>query len=492
MTLRHTIIELVTPSASTVGVLRKGYGLLALTAVLVVLSVLLGCGGQTVPAGDTPAKSTPASTLSAEGQDTTGMSPDDYGMSLDDYLAICAGPTSGPIDAEFTLARLATFLGESAERLELVVPDEVPDEVAAWHDAVLAYQRALKEALDGAPGPREGESEDVYILGVLFPVGFQHQPAISEAIEGMDRDLVARMLEAGCIDQDILSMSLTEEEMKELGVGDGGAAGGRVITEFASISAGNYHACGVGIDGYVGCWGQDLVGKASPPDGEFSSVAAGWSHTCGVRADGTVACWGGGDDGEEDMPPGGEFISVSAGDFHTCGVRTDGSVACWGDDDDGQASPPTGKFVAVAAGYNHTCGIRADGSIACWGDEFDGQATPPEGEFVSVSAHGNTCAVRTDGSVACWGDVFLRKGLDKPQEEDFVSVSVGAGHFCGLRADGSVACWGWDDVGQSSPPEGEFLSVSAGLYYTCGIRAGASVACWGDDYDGQATPPGAP
>ena len=135
---------------------------------------------------------------------------------------------------------------------------------ALWHGAVLVYQRAVKEALDDAPGPGEGESEDLYILDVLFPVGLQHQPAIVEAIEGMDRELVARMVEAGCIDEDILSMSLTEEELKELGVGDGGTAGGRVITEFASISAGSDHTCGVGADGYVGCWGSDFFGKASP------------------------------------------------------------------------------------------------------------------------------------------------------------------------------------------------------------------------------------
>ena len=227
------------------------------------------------------------------------------------------------------------------------------------------------------PGPGEGESEDLYIIGVVFPVGLQHQPAISEAIEGMDRDLAARMLEAGCIDEDILSMSLTEEEMKELGVGDGGTAGGRVITEFASINAGSEHTCGVGTDGYVGCWGDDFFDKATPPDGEFVSVSAGYAHSCGVRSDGSAACWGGGDNSEEATPPGGEFTSISAGKGYTCGVRTDGSVACWGDDDDGEASPPGGQFVSVSSGKYHTCGVRADASVACWGSDEYGQASPP-------------------------------------------------------------------------------------------------------------------
>ena len=125
---------------------------------------------------------------------------------------------------------------EFTEQLDAVNP---PEEVADWHAAVLVYQRAVKEALDDAPGPGEGVSEDAYIISVLFPVGLQHQPDITEAIKGMDPDLIARMIEAGCIDADILSMSLTPEEMKALGVSPGGTAGGKVITEFVSISAGD-------------------------------------------------------------------------------------------------------------------------------------------------------------------------------------------------------------------------------------------------------------
>ena len=462
-----------------------------LLGILLIAAALAACGDSPTPAAQVSGSSTPDEGTAKSTPDT--QAPDSSRMSLDDYLTICSGPTPGQTGAELTsLAGFAAVLGDFTEQLEAVEP---PEEVADWQGAVLVYQRAVKEALDYAPGPGEGESEDLYILDVLFPVGLQHQPAIVEAIEGMDRELVARMVEAGCIDEDILSMSLTEEELKELGVGDGGTAGGRVITEFASISAGPNHTCGVGTDGYVGCWGSDIFGKASPPDSEFSFVAAGWSHTCGVRADGSVACWGGGDDAEYTMPPGGEFISVSAGSHHNCGVRTDGSVACWGDDDDGEASPPAGQFVSVSAGYNHTCGIRADASVACWGDGYDGQATPPEGEFVSVSVDNRTCAVRTDGSVACWGDGYGGLPLamsERPPEEAFISVSVGNTHSCGVRTDGSVACWGWDHLGQSSPPEGEFVSVSAGEYHTCGIKADASVACWGSDNDGQSSPPGAP
>ena len=113
-------------------------------------------------------------------------------------------------------------------------------------------------------------------------------------------------------------------------------------------------------------------------EGEFASVSAGGEHTCGVRLDGSVACWGWNTLGRT-TPREGEFASVSAGHQHTCGVRLDGSVACWGSDRKLQATPPEGEFASVSAGSDHTCGVRVDGSVACWGDDGFGKSTPPEG-----------------------------------------------------------------------------------------------------------------
>ncbi len=45
--------------------------------------------------------------------------------------------------------------------------------------------------------------------------------------------------------------------------------------QFASVSAGGFHTCGVSTDGSVECWGFDLSGQATPPSGEFASVSGG-------------------------------------------------------------------------------------------------------------------------------------------------------------------------------------------------------------------------
>ena len=459
------------------------HNVLTLVALSVILLTFVACGDSSTPSEvgtteDTSPRSTPASTPADRVQDTSPT-------SLDDYLAICAGAASGPTQADFTLEKFSAAMEEFTEQLNAVNP---PEEVADWHAAVLVYQRAVKEALDDAPGPGEGVSEDVYIISVLFPVGLQHQPDITEAIKGMDPDLIARMIGAGCIDADSLSMSLTPEERKALGVSPGGTAGGKVITEFVSISAGDNHTCGLGIDGAVGCWGGDFAGKATPPDGVFVSVDTGRLHTCGVRTDSAVVCWGGGDDDPE--PPDGEFTSVSAGHGYTCAVRVDSTVACWGDDDEGQSTPPDGEFVSVSAGTRHTCGLTTGGIVACWGSEgYSNRTTPPMGPFVSVSVWSRSCGVRTDGSIACWGGMISDP---EPPDGEFTSVSVGGGHTCGVKADGTVACWGTDHLGQSTPPDDKFVAVSAGEYHTCGVRADGAAVCWGSDLDGQASPPGPP
>ena len=384
-------------------------------------------------------------------------------VSLDEYIGAVCGPT------EVAAWEEGKSLRELSEGLEFVIEGigalEPPAGVAEWHDAQIAFAEAFKEAIDeylDDPGDR---TEDQFLLRAAFSL-LSHFEPVEQAIAGMNPDVRARMIEAGCI--------ASEEE--DLPVG------GAVITEFTSVSAGSSHTCGVGVDGSVGCWGDPFFGKTTPPIGEFSSISAGDKHTCGVRIDGTVACWGLDSDSRTSSPEG-QFSSVSAGDNHTCGVRPDGTVTCWGDNDEGQSTPPGGQFTSVDAGRGYTCGVRVDGTVACWGDEDNGPRSftmPPEGEFVSVSAgFANTCGIMTDGSLVCWGQNL--QGKARPPAGEFVSVSTGwQHHACAVRTDGTVACWGADSSGQATPPEGEFVSVSGGNFFTCGIRSDAAVVCWGD------------
>ena len=192
--------------------------------LLLLAAFVLACGGSP--------------SASEDKKDVT-QEPSSSQLSFGEYLAVCAVPASlSAIDEEPTLKEFATALGAFTERLEAVEP---PEEVTDWHNAVLVYQRALKMELDDGPG--EGESEEQYIFSTVLTLVIEHQPDISASIMAMNGEILARMIEAGCIDEDVLG----------LGGGDG---------------------------------------QASPPEGEFTSVSAGRNHTCGVKIDGSVAWLG--------------------------------------------------------------------------------------------------------------------------------------------------------------------------------------------------------
>ncbi len=85
---------------------------------------------------------------------------------------------------------------------------------------------------------------------------------------------------------------------------------------FRWLSAGGVHTCGVATSGQAYCWGDNLEGRvgtggnvltrkdwstkpaAVATDLRFTMISAGDYHTCGVTVDGAVYCWGGNRDGQ--------------------------------------------------------------------------------------------------------------------------------------------------------------------------------------------------
>ncbi|MFH1173689.1 MAG: LamG-like jellyroll fold domain-containing protein, partial [archaeon] len=134
---------------------------------------------------------------------------------------------------------------------------------------------------------------------------------------------------------------------------------------YLSVSAGEYHACGILINGSVKCWGANsdgatgngsTGGNALNPQlindsAAYLTVSAGYGHTCAVRAnDSQIMCWGSngygrlgnGSSGGTNPNPApindsAAYLSVSARAYRSCGIRTnDSQVLCWGVNDYGQ------------------------------------------------------------------------------------------------------------------------------------------------------------
>jgi len=306
--------------------------------------------------------------------------------------------------------------------------------------------------------------------------------------------------------------------------------------QWASVSAGDVHACALTVIGRAFCW-SPAHGGGSHPSTEgaprpvpgnltFITISAGNltacrstralasaarefcfgqenHHTCAVTRRGEAYCWGGNSDGQLGdgtttnrsapvrVAGGSKFASISAGDAHTCGVATDGVAYCWGRNASGElgiglvdADPhPQPEIVAravrtIAAGGHFSCAVDTKGIAYCWGDNYQSRL----GSSAADPVNPNPTPLPVDGG------------------HEFRSISAGETHACGLIRDGTAYCWGGNLNGEIGP-EAALLSsthdpvavggpkltaVTVGLrFHSCGVGQDGKAYCWGRNTEGQ-------
>jgi alpha-tubulin suppressor-like RCC1 family protein len=344
---------------------------------------------------------------------------------------------------------------------------------------------------------------------------------------------------------------------------------------FKTLSAGRTHACALTAGGATYCWGANDFGQAGRPGlvgyGSFSlparifyaaptpvveglnfaAVTVGGFHSCGLTADGAAYCWGfngfgalgSGAYGDSWRPVavggGLTFKSIDAGTHHTCALTAAGNAYCWGSNSSGQLGSSGVKtsaqpllvsggiaFTSLSAGGAHTCALTVDGVAYCWGENAGGQlgvgenvgssATPiPVGGgliFASLSAgESHTCGITRGGSLYCWGwnlenqlgDGILSTPSAVPSGvagiTDVIGVGAGTSHSCAIDAAGAAYCWGQNlhgETGNGSMTSDLFATpqrvggsvafqrLSAGRSHTCAEAVDGTWVCWGRNESG--------
>lgn len=316
------------------------------------------------------------------------------------------------------------------------------------------------------------------------------------------------------------------------GFGKDEAAGPALVNpdtlDWAQVSSGGKHSCGLTPEGVAYCWGLNDVGQLGRPtdhheplwgvrvEGErtFRQITAGQRHSCGLATDGTAYCWGDHNQGQlgtdvidttggeshKPVPVAGElsFTRISAGFVHTCGVTENGDAYCWGMNPTGALGDGTQTdrpepvrvagelhFTQVSAGYDHTCGVTEDGIAYCWGDNNEGQL-------------GNGTIETRLEPVRVAGNHTFRE------------VRAGNSISCGLAESGDAYCWGQNNRGQlgiettegpstcGDPHNREcskrpvrvqsnvtFARLQLGSHHACGVNEDDKSYCWGANMAGQ-------
>ncbi|MEM1417308.1 MAG: hypothetical protein AAGH15_20590, partial [Myxococcota bacterium] len=290
------------------------------------------------------------------------------------------------------------------------------------------------------------------------------------------------------------------------------------------LALGGFHACALGLDARVRCWGHGGHGQLGPAStGEdqasparvlegASAVAAGGAFSCALVA-GEALCWGANDRGQlgDGTPhararpapvqdargaPLEGLVEIRLGRAHGCARNAPGAVWCWGEDVDGQVggggpdgARPRGSFrVARRAPLGHRPHARQ---------------VVPAGAGARARGAGASCP-RHDAAWRGWGrndarQLGVRAGgiWARPRDaeglRDADEIGLGARHAC-VRFGGEIRCVGTSRDGALGlgdrrrsrelvpvPLEGPARALAVGIGFACAwLPAGPT--CWGEGY----------
>ncbi len=284
------------------------------------------------------------------------------------------------------------------------------------------------------------------------------------------------------------------------------------VLRFTSLTAGQFHTCGVTTSGAAYCWGSGTSGqlgaggvtvssKPVPVVGgyRFSSLSTRADHSCGVIVGGganNAFCWGrnaagqlgNGANDNSNVPmkvAGGiAFDSITAGVSASCGLSVLGEAFCWGAQTGTSWPDPVPGIVGytdLVMGGGHVCGLGSEG-LRCWGENSQGQVDPSGSWPDPVPAR-----------ILAPGDVSKR---------ELVSFGLGIAHTCASSSlpgkEALVACWGDGRMGQLGGgvttsfsledgllPAAEIVQLVGGKDHSCGLASTGDAFCWGSNEWGQ-------
>lgn len=199
--------------------------------------------------------------------------------------------------------------------------------------------------------------------------------------------------------------------------GVGMAAEPPVLADATAVVAGDSHACALGAQGNVTCWGD--AAHAAPAGLVAKQLAASGAMTCAIQSADTITCWG----NRPAEPPAdlkalhvavsSQLTDAKLGPRFGCAVTPSNEVRCWGDDPGQVQMIPSGlKAKQVAVGRSNACAIGMDDTVSCWGLAPRYGSPLPAGLKAKALALSfrSAAAVTLEGKLAFWGDTSDGRG----------------------------------------------------------------------------------
>jgi peptide/nickel transport system permease protein len=275
------------------------------------------------------------------------------------------------------------------------------------------------------------------------------------------------------------------------------------------ISNGTTYGIGLGKDGNVYAWGQDVLGSTKIPAEvnalQIKKIASGDRHAIVLTSTGKIYGWGRNNFKQATVPAEIEavlmlenVVDILAGDQYSAILTDKNKIHVWGTTfATGLDIVPSifqGRIVKAAQAPYNILLILDDGSVGIMGERqtaLDRIPTPilnKDVQIVDAAVTVRTAiAVDTVGQVYVWGEnefglLTLPEGI---QNEKIVSVAAGRAHFIALAASGKVFTWGSNAFNQLTLPKDlvgkKVVSVAANYYQTYAIAEDGDSYGWGQN-----------
>lgn len=275
------------------------------------------------------------------------------------------------------------------------------------------------------------------------------------------------------------------------------------------ISNGSTFGIGLGKDGNVYAWGQDVLGSTKIPAEvnalQIKKIAAGDRHAIALTTTGKIYGWGNNNFKQAIVPTEIEAIlmlenvvDILAGDQYSAILTNKNKIHVWGTTFatglDIVPSAFQGRIVKAAQAPYNILLILDDGSIGIMGerqtalDRIPAPIANKDVKIVDAAVTVRTAvAVDSVGQVYVWGEnefglLTLPEGIEN---EKIVSVEAGRAHFIALSASGKVFTWGSNSFNQLTIPKAladkKVTSIAANYYQTYAIAEDGTSYGWGQN-----------
>lgn len=302
--------------------------------------------------------------------------------------------------------------------------------------------------------------------------------------------------------------------------------GQRELKEPRLLAVGYDHACAVGKNNKIKCWGKNEMGEGTPPEGltNITELSLGMTNSCAI-ADKKIICWGIKNTGSTEVPENlTNPRNLTSGWWHHC-VETDEGAKCWGHPYNETVNPDDPTISGVVSGgllncamsstgvkcWDETgktsllegsestkklkmgssliCAITDEHGIMCWKQRSEGfkkmMSFVPSGGIANIekiaAGNANTCVYGDNEEVKCWGN-NPDGSLDIPTQipGPLSAFSLGARRLCTISKEGPK-CFGGQRIDFDVPKNlGDVSMISSGGYQICAASK-SKLSCWGDD-----------